>query len=423
MRVTPSTVPTPSSGVVVPQRTAPPEPVLAPSPTTAPTAPAGASWRLTDAALGDAHVLRHPRVPAKAQLLVDKEQAIPDILAAIRGAARSIEVAEYIWHPTGEGRDIAEALRAKAKEGVEVSVLVDRQGSLQFPLSPFREYFDGLAADGVRVVRHNGPLNPAAPPIDHRKLFVMDGKVAYVGGMGLGKGTSWHDVMARLEGPVAAQAHAEFVGRWADSGGQVSKVQKEILAEADAQPVQDAKVGAMMLANSPGVDMAATEETLGMVRNARERVWVHTPYFGSELFADALVEAAGRGVDVRLAVTGVGRPFPLFPNLSRSFYPQLLDAGVKVIEQQTMSHEKIVLADDEASVGSTNITRRALHGDYELNVRVNEPAFVSQVSAMMLNDEARGRLVGKEELGNTRMRVLAWPVINRLARSVLGGLA
>lgn len=387
--------------------------------------------RLVDAVRGHAFVPEHVLVEASPTLLVDTSAAVPDMLASIAGARRSIEVGEYILQPSGDGRRLLEALRARAtgsdgQPPIEVSVLVDRQGSAQFLGTPQFRFFEELERDGVRIARHRGPLNPFAGGVDHRKLFVIDGTRTYVGGMGFSGSTSWHDVMVRMDGPVAAQAHAEFVGSWVDAGRKVSRLQLALLQEADTAGQHPVAVGARLVGNRPGQRLSATEGTLAMAHAAQQRLWVHTPYFGSPAMADALAGAARLGADARLAVNGNNSHFPVFPLLSRSFYRQLAaggEDGVRLLEQAQMSHQKLVLADDWISAGSMNIAPRALDGDIELNVLSNHPGLRAQVEAMMLADDARAHVVASKDLESLSVRLANTEIGRAAIRRTIGSLA
>ena len=387
--------------------------------------------RLANAVHGHAALPENVLVAGSGELLVDKEVAVPRLLQDIANAKRSIEVAEYILQPTREGRQILEALRARAKptDGsapIEVSVLVDRQGSAQLPLLPQKRFYDQLERDGIRLVRHDSPLMPFHPPIEHRKMFVIDDDVAHVGGMGFGSGTSWHDVMVRLTGrEIVAQAHADFVGRWVDNGGQVSTLQRQMLEAADRAGQTPVDVGYRIVAND-GPVRDATRAIYALADSAQERLWMQTPYFGSPRIAEASREAIDRGVDTRLWVNGDASAFPLFQQLSRSYYEDLgagAARGVRVLEQPQMSHEKIVLTEDWATVGSTNLTYRALDTDHEVNVISNDPKLMAQVEAMLVRDEARSHRVTADDMDEPMMRFLNSNVAKPKVRAILESMA
>jgi cardiolipin synthase len=387
--------------------------------------------RLADAVHGSAHVPEHVLVKGAGELLIDKDVAVARLLEDIAGAKRSVEVAEYILQPTREGRQILEALRARAKPAdgrapIEVSVLVDRQGSAQLPFFPQKRFYDGLERDGIRVVRHKSSMNPTNPPIEHRKLFVIDDEIAHVGGMGFGSGTSWHDVMVRLTGrEIVAQAHADFVGRWVDNGGRVSALQQQMLEAADRAGQTPVDVGYRLVAND-GPVRDATRATYALANTAQERLWMQTPYFGSPTIAAASHEAIARGADTRLWVNGNASAFPVFPLLSKSYYRDLKAGaaeGVRVLEQPQMSHEKIVLTENWASVGSTNLTYRALDTDHELNVITNDPKLMGQVEAMLRHDEARSHAVGPVDMAKLSVRLVNSDALRPVVRRAIESMA
>ncbi|MCW2921522.1 MAG: phospholipase [Thermoleophilia bacterium] len=387
--------------------------------------------KLANAVHGHAALPENVLVAGAGELLVDKDLAVARLLGDIAGAKRSIEIAEYILQPTREGRQILEALRARVKptDGrapIEVSVLIDRQGSGQRGVLPQKIFYDRLERDGIRLVRHESPVLPMFPPIEHRKLFVIDDDIAHVGGMGFGSGTSWHDVMVRLTGrEIVAQAHADFVGRWVDNGGQVSTLQRQMLEQADLAGQTPVDVGYRLVAND-GPVRDATRAIYALADTAQERLWMQTPYFGSPRIVDASHAAIARGADTKLWVNGDASAFPLFQQLSRSYYGDLgagAAQGVRVLEQPQMSHEKIVLTEDWATIGSTNLTYRALDTDHELNVLSNDPALMGQVDAMMRHDESRAHLVTGEDMQRLRVRLMNAPVIRPIVRRTLESMA
>ncbi len=387
--------------------------------------------KLVNAVHGHAALSENVLVAGAGELLVDKEVAVPRMIADFATAKRSISVAEYILQPTREGREILDALRARAKptDGsapIEVNVLVDQQGSAQLPLLPQKRFYDQLERDGIRVVRHDSPLMPFKPPIEHRKLFVIDDDVAYVGGMGFGSGTSWHDVMVRLTGrEIVAQAQADFVGRWVDNGGQVSALQRQMLEAADLAGQTPVDVGYRIVAND-GPVRDATRAIYALADSAQSRLWMQTPYFGSPRIAEASREAIDRGVDTRLWVNGDASAFPLFQKLSRSYYDDLgagAADGVRVLEQPQMSHEKIVLTEDWATVGSTNLTYRALDTDHEVNVISNDPKLLAQVERMLRTDEARSHRVTADDVARPMIRFLNSDFARDKVRAILESMA
>lgn len=385
-------------------------------------------YRLSDAALGNAGIPRaHPRVESATQLLADRDTAFPAMIDAVERARHSIYVGQYVFKDEGRGGQLLEALldRAHDADPVRVDLLVDREGSMQYPGMRARREFDRLADDTVRIARFNGPVNPFRGPVYHPKLLGVDGTTGFVGSMAF-DGVDWTDMMAKVHGPAARQLHAEHTASWAAAGGVVADHQRELLRAADMVGAADSVVGARLLANRPGHYLAATDDLLHRMRHATQRIWVETPYLGADEVAAELVAAADRGVDVRLGVTGPGRgtAFPMMPPLSMSYYHELLEREnpVKVTQQTHMSHQKLYIIDDTADLGSVNAAKRALFDDVELALSSNEQTFVAQAEDAWHGHVAKSVPVDASDLSTPGMRFMGSPG-GKVVRRVLGAIA
>jgi phosphatidylserine/phosphatidylglycerophosphate/cardiolipin synthase-like enzyme len=159
-----------------------------------------------------------------------------------------------------------------------------------------------------------------------------------------------------------------------------------------------------LVGNSPKVELAATQEFYDLADRAQKRFWVLSPYLGDQRMIGKLVETAQRGVDVRLAVPGPNPwkngKFAL--RLTRSFYPQLVNGGVKVYEQPQMSHSKLWLSDDIANISSVNLDHHSSHMDYEIGATIQDPKFLGQVEGLFARDFGRSRPIGVEEANSHR---------------------
>ena len=372
------------------------------------------------AANGDRHVVGLPETHGNtARLLVDTEQFVPAVLKDIAAAQKQVNVTMFSWQDDGAGRTIGEALKQKVKDGVEVNVLIDGLGSRQWPGSRYRKYIDELSDAGINVKR-NWPTSAAGrdavAAIDHRKIFEIDGRIAYLGGMNLAaKYDKWHDLMVRIEGPAAAQAGAELAGRWSDLGGKLGESRAAVLAAgATAGAAAQGKAGVKLLGNSPRGELAVTTEFFNMARTARKRLWVLSPYIGNKAMVEALADAARRGVDVRVAVPG---PNPwkngkIALKLTRAFYDDLVEAGVKVFEQPQMSHGKLWLSDDTANISSVNLDRRSAMFSYEIGATINDATFLKQVEQLFDRDFGRSRVVTAKETDQYRGMEILRKVLN-----------
>lgn len=342
------------------------------------------------------------------RLLVDEAQAIPELLAAIRGARQQVDVAMFSFVPSGAGRQVVDALAERAREGVRVNVQVDQVGSMVVPGLAGSKLVAELQAAGVNVsVNRRYSLSGGVGAIDHRKVYVIDGTTVFTGGMNLsGKYGGWHDLMVRADGPVAAQAGAQFLARWVDEGAPATDAQAAVVRRGALAPEQGA-AGAALLVNRPGVDMQATDHLVASLGAARDRAWIVTPSLTDPEMVQAIIQTARRGVDTRVAVSGresfIG--VRALRALGATWYDSLLEAGVKVYEQPGMAHAKAAIIDGVASVGSLNMTSRALDADHESVLVSDDASFVQQLGAVFSADFARAQPVGTADANGAALRV------------------
>lgn len=343
---------------------------------------------------------------SKVRLLVDEGEVLPEMLSAARGAQRSIDFTMFSLADSGAGKEMIDVLVERAKAGVDVKVTVDQVGSAMLPVGAGRAMQRRLEDAGVQVAVNKRVEGFRLNPVDHRKLMVVDDQVAFTGGMNLSKKFgAWHDVMVRLDGPAAARLGAHFLDRWVDMAGP-DGVQRRTLPSAKSPAVAQAGDGVALLANFPGRDLHASDHLLDNLDQARDRAWILTPTLSDPAVVDALKGAAQRGVDVRVAVSGpegwIGTR--ALRVVGATFYRELVNAGVKVYEQPGMSHAKVSLVDDVASVGSLNMTRRAMLWDHELMVASDQERFVREVEDLFETDFAKSTRVTPEQANSAANR-------------------
>lgn len=347
------------------------------------------------------------------KLLTDEVEVLPDMLAAVRGAKRSIDLTMFSLSDSGAGKEMIDSLVERAANGVQVRVTLDQVGSAVLPMGAGRQMLDRMQDSGIAVAVNDRVKGGKLIPVDHRKLLVVDDELAYTGGMNLSKKFGkWHDVMVRVEGPAAAQLGAHFLDRWVDLAGVPTTAtgaatDRRSLPTTTTPAVAQAGEGVALLANFPGRDLHASQHLLDNLAKAEERAWILTPTLSDPAVVKALTEAAARGVDARVAVSGpegwIGTR--ALGVIGSTFYRELVGAGVKVYEQPGMSHAKVSLVDDVASVGSLNMTRRAMLWDHELMVASDEQSFVSQIENLFTTDFAKSNLVTQERANSTGAKV------------------
>jgi cardiolipin synthase len=300
----------------------------------------------------------------------------PEVLealeTAIEQAQHHVHVEFYIWKQDASGVRLRDALVRAAKRGIKVRLLLDDVGTR----IPVNRFFAPLTEAGgqVRVFLPVALFSRrlAINNRNHRKIVVVDGRLGFTGGMnvgdeylGEGPGT-WRDAFVRVEGPAALQFQEVFCEDWFHATGE-DQAQPEYFP--DHRPAGNEWV--QVLSSGPADQRWPAIHTLMFtcVTLARERVWVETPYcVPDQPMLKALEVAALRGVDVRLYLPGQA-DHPLVYHAGRSFYDELLRAGVKIFElPRTMLHAKTMVVDSQIStVGSTNMDQRSFQLNFEIN--------------------------------------------------------
>lgn len=316
------------------------------------------------------------------ELLLNASVALPRLLDAIRGAQLVVNVSLYGWLESGSGAQLAEAIVAKAREGVEVNIMVDGRGSMVGPGLRGSKLVAKLRQAGANVIVNNSLIPFVGAPVDHGKSYSIDGRTGFLGGMNLSKTyDTWNDAMVTLDRTGAVAAGRDFLERWVARGGTVSAMNQRLIVDAVVAPDPN---GTRIIANHPGSKAPITDAYLGAIATAKDRVWIETPFLGSQQMVDALKAAARRGVDVRLLTNGL-RTNDAVPGanlLAAGFYAELMQSGVKVYQQAQMTHSKILLADSTATVGSFNLTTRSESKHFELSMQSRAASLITSVSSM-----------------------------------------
>src|SRR5688500_1869392 len=350
----------------------------------------------------------------KAVLLVDGPGTYKAMFAALRNATKHINLETYIFEDDEIGRKFSDLLLQKQAEGVQVNLMYDSVGSLRTP----RAFFEGLKKGGIEVVEFN-PINPLAAKKgwqinnrDHRKLLIVDGQTAFVGGINIssvyssgssvvssqtekGPGGGWRDTHIQLEGPVVAEIQKTFVESWMKQKG------KPLTAEHYFPPLS-ARGNEIVraIASTPDNPPSLIYLTLiSAITSAEKQIYLTNAYFVPDpQLLRALTEAAQRGVDVRLVLPSQTDFWAVF-HAGRSHYSELLESGVRVYERRgSLLHSKTVVIDGVwSSVGSTNLDWRSfLHND-ELDAVILGREFAREMQAMFERDVAASNPIDAEQ--------------------------
>lgn len=345
-------------------------------------------------------------------LLIDMAQAKPAVMDAIRGARKVVDVDLFSFLSRGSGSELERELLAARRRGVEVNVIMELSGSVGLPPGAIVPLIDRMRDGGISVhVAQRFSGTPALKHVDHRKLVVVDGTKAFLGGINFsGIQDSWHDAMVELRGPSAAQAAQLALTRWEASHGSASPLHRSVVADAlrGAAHARPTSAATRLTINDPSTGtFELTRRYQELIDTAKGRLWIATPGLSDRAMIDRLVAAADRGVDVRLILPRkppLGLPIITWGN--RASFPRLIEHGVKVYETPEVSHTKAVLADDTAVIGSYNITRRSALHDQEIGAESRDARFVQQVDKMFTDDAARSFLLTGTEKRSAAQRVV-----------------
>ena len=337
------------------------------------------------------------------QALLNGDQIFPPMLAAIRGAKVSITFETYIYWSGDIGREFAEALSERARQGVKVHVLLDWVGSAKMDES----LITTLSAAGVKVRQfhpphwsHLGRLNNRT----HRKLLIVDGRVGFTGGVGVAPQWTgnaqdpahWRDTHFEVEGPVVAQMQSVFIDNWI-------KVTGDVLHGADYFPTLAAAGSgqAQMFSSSPSGGSESMQLMYLMALTAASRsIELSAAYFvPDELTLQALLQAMERGVKLRIVVPGQHIDSDTVRSASRATWGPLLAAGAVIAEYgPTMYHCKVLIIDRLlVSVGSTNFDNRSFRLNDEATLNIVDPIFAAAQTATFEADLALSRRVTHAE--------------------------
>jgi cardiolipin synthase len=335
--------------------------------------------------------------------LQNGDEIFPSMLAAIRSARRTITFETYIYWSGSIGQEFADALSERARSGVKVHVLLDWVGSGKMDDTMLLE----MEEAGVEVRKYH-PLHwynlSRINNRTHRKLLVVDGQVAFTGGVGiadvwLGHAQDedhWRDSHFRLEGPSVAQMQAVFMDNWIKAEGEVLHGEEYF---PEIAPAGDA-LGQVFASSPAGGAESVRLMYLLSLASAREHVRLAASYFvPDDLAVQTIIAARGRGVTVELILPGTKIDAEIVRQASRARWGDLLDAGVEIYEYQpTMYHCKVMIVDDVwVSVGSTNFDNRSFRLNDEANLNIYDPAFARTQIAAFEADKTRARKVTREE--------------------------
>ena len=339
-----------------------------------------------------------PATATRWDLLIDGAVVLPAMLADIEAATSDVHILIFGFKAGEIGNRFRDLLVRKVGEGVDVRIITE--AAFSQPGRGSKPFYDSMVAGGVQVVANQGAFLDLDGLLqdrkvdwrfddfghfDHRKVIVIDGRVAYVGGPGIEDHytTGTHDLMLRLEGPIVAQLQAVFLLSWQFQGGPLPADAAGLdrffpaIAGAGAADGAGPRRKASRCGSSRTTRARATSRSgpRSATRSTapQRRLYVISPYLADHPVLEGLIDAARRGVEVRVIVPANPHSLPASGSV-RHWFQALHDAGVDLREHPEMAHAKVVLADDLVLAGTANLDALSLRQNWELQLRIEDPA-------------------------------------------------
>jgi cardiolipin synthase A/B len=348
-----------------------------------------------------------PALSTSVEPLLHGHRYFPRMLADIEAARDHVHLLIYGYKPGDIGTTFLDRLAAKVAAGVEVLLEIDAIGS-EIDLGS-KGLFSDLTAAGIKVVAHDGLFVVRSGPLgerrfglhlentlhfDHRKMVVIDGRIAYVGGTGIEdhyNDERFYDVMCRVTGPVVHQLQLVFLASWRHKGGVLPRTSEALdrWFPADVLVVQKAaktRVPTTVLWNVPGTGHHPISDAIeASIDEATSRIDIVNPYISNRAILARLLAAAQRGVAVRLVAPG--KPTPPYPAAAfRHHYERLMEAGVEILLHPEMAHAKVLRIDDRVLIGGCNLDDLSLFRNDELNFLFDDAGVAAATEAAVFDE-------------------------------------
>ena len=340
----------------------------------------------------------------RVQVVQNGDGFFPVLFRDIAAARESVHIETYIWWKSAIGDRLAALLVEKAKQGVEVRLLVDASGGKDLT----DEQEEAIERHGGKVARFRpwrlsnlGRINNR----DHRKLMILDGRVAHIGGYGIADEWTghaqdrehWRDTGLRVEGPIVNRIQGAFCENWIEETGEVPAGPKYFPALAAVGPTS-----AHLAYTSPSGGVSSVQVLYYLaIKAARREIIIQNPYMLPDRDAlMALEEAVARGVDVKIMVPSTdATDNAIVQHASHHHFGSMLQRGVKLYEyDRTLLHQKVIIVDGIWScVGSTNFDERSFQINDEISMGLIDASVAAQLKAAFHDDlrHARQRQLGE----------------------------
>lgn len=320
------------------------------------------------------------------QLYVYGQDLYNAMFEAIDAARECIYIESYLWKGDAIGREFQKRLGQKAAEGVKVYVIFDAFGNLVVPSSFKNSFHPAIHLMQYHTMKRPWYVfDPRRYALDHRKLMIVDGVIGFVGGYNIGSlyATEWRDTHLRIHGPAATELADSFIDFWNRFCPKRERITHRYPHHFD--PLIRVAQNEAVRMSFPIRDMY-----IAAIDKAEHYILLTTAYFVPDhILLDALKAAAQRGVDVRVLVPWVSNHV-LTDWVVHSYFEGCLRGGIRIFGYRyAMLHAKTCTIDGEwSTVGTANLDRLSLIGNYEINVEIYSKEFAEQMNALFALDTA-----------------------------------
>lgn len=356
------------------------------------------------------------------ELLVEGDEAMDEMVAAIDAARDHVHICFYIWLPDDSGGKMAEAIIRAAQRGVDCRLIIDEYGSRLFKNSDYWTRMKEAGAECVTAFPMGLPLIKwlfqRLDLRNHRKIMVVDNRLAFTGSRNCSdmsfftkpKYAPWVDILMSVEGPVVRQLQGVFLADWMSYTGRDLG---DMLVSVDA--VDEPGEIAQIVATGPDLRVGSISDSLcTTIHNARKEIIITTPYYVPDMALDtAIRSAARRGVQVTMILPARNDSL-IVGATSEGFYYGLLKAGVRLhLFQPGLLHAKITTVDGcYAMIGSANLDRRSFEINYEVNMALYDPGLTEELNRRQETYLDRSVELSLQEVGD-------WGIFRRIRNNLM----
>ncbi len=325
---------------------------------------------------------------ANIKLLIDGEEFFNDFLNSAKFATKSIFIETYIFKTDTFCMEIINFLK-KVSEKIDVRVVIDCFGSLsnkatQDPI--IKDY--QKSSDIISTLKENSKIKVRIHPdtwliSDHRKIFLIDNKKAYLGGMNIASEYryTWHDIMVSLEGPIVNPLMKIFKKVWdfSGAGGDFAVAYRSLFTKSkELNNTETDDMINVRILTTGSTDYQIYDAQIEAIRRAKKRIYIENPYFTEKVLAEELVLAKKRGVDVKIILPAVN-DMVLYDKINLKIANYFIENGIEVYLYPTMNHVKAAIYDNWACLGSANFNKLSMFKNREINIAFYDEKTVNEL--------------------------------------------